>query len=152
MREGNVFINRFVTFREHDLKTFSSPFSSAWVYSLSNLGLQEKIIGKFCNTRSIQKLAVDIWTSELDVLESIRMLEQEFIDHLSQTPRPSPIINILLEERCTTQAAQKIRCPLWNIDIEGSLCPVNQNCTVVKWTNHRGCETRSIMVNCKTDI
>jgi len=52
------------------------------LYALSNIGLQEKWAGEFANTRSIQQTAFQRWSSEVDVINSVRELENKYIGYL----------------------------------------------------------------------
>lgn len=85
------------------------------LYALSNLGLQERYIGKYSKTRSIQQLAFRTWASEEDLLDWIHLVENSTSAYYKSNAGPSEgiIIKELTKEECTTVVAKKLRETGW---------------------------------------
>lgn len=91
------------------------------MYALSNVGLQERWLGKFANTRSIQQIAFKHWSSEHSVYLSITSLESRFAMYL-RTKRPADLTD-LKSCVCVTIFTQTLRERYWNMRPEGITMP-----------------------------
>ncbi|QMP82162.1 RNA-dependent RNA polymerase [Hymenopteran orino-related virus OKIAV87] len=101
------------------------------LYSLSNVGLQEKWLAKFASTRSIQKVAMSSWSDEQDVMNSIKTMELRYSRYL-ETKAPDPNVKELSTVACITTYAQRLREEAWGIRIEGITMPPQQEQVIVK--------------------
>lgn len=93
-----------MTLHEFSLATPSCGTS----YSLCNIGIQEKWTGKFANTRSIQQTAFRSWSSELDVIQTVRQLEERYSSYL-KTRKEDPYWQEIKECTCINVYTQKKR-------------------------------------------
>ncbi|UDL13960.1 MAG: RNA dependent RNA polymerase [Xiangshan Nyami-like virus] len=111
----------------HDLMSISpcNPKLLNKIYALSNIGLQERWLGKFSNTRSIQQTAMKSWSSELTVISTVRQLEERFSCHLLNKKEDEEVIH-LLEAQCVTVYAQGLRERAWGMPMEGITMPPQQ--------------------------
>lgn len=116
------------------------------MYALSNVGLQERWLGKFANTRSIQQIAFKQWSSEYSVYLSIMSLETRFAMYL-QKKKPSDLQG-LIQSTCVTVYTQVLREQYWNIRLEGITMPPQQEQTrLINWQSlQEGQANRAILV------
>lgn len=77
------------------------------LHALSNIGLQEKWAGMFANTRSIQQTAFQRWSSELEVILTVKNLEKRYSVYLET--KPAANLTDLREADCVTVFTQKLR-------------------------------------------
>lgn len=117
------------------------------IYSCSSLGIQEKVIAKFSNTRSIQRVATQTWVDEDSLVRQLSTMERCIVDYyrersLSTVLQPSTFKQIFAghineeEPECTTLVAQSLREVLWGRHIEGITMPTQQEqVKVFQWDN-----------------
>lgn len=117
------------------------------IYSCSSLGIQEKVIAKFSNTRSIQRVATQTWVNEDSLVRQLSIMERAIVDYykersLTTSVRPSTFESIFdghinpSEPSCTTLVAQSLREALWGRHIEGITMPAQQEqVKVFQWDN-----------------
>lgn len=98
------------------------------LYALSNIGLQERWMGMFTNTRSIQQLAFKSWSDELEVIEAIRSMELQFSRYL-KAKQPNKMLNEIKEAACITTYTQILREKMWGVTMEGITMPPQQEQT-----------------------
>lgn len=98
------------------------------LYALSNVGLQERWMGMFTNTRSIQQLAFRSWSDELEVIDAIKSMEMQFSRYL-RTKRPSDYVTEIEEASCITTYTQLLREKMWGVTMEGITMPPQQEQT-----------------------
>lgn len=101
------------------------------IYSCSSLGIQEKVIAKFSNTRSIQRVATQTWVDEDSLIRQLSTMEKAIVDYykersLSTRVQPATFEEIFSEHikgdepSSTTLVAQSLREVLWGRHIEGA--------------------------------
>lgn len=120
------------------------------IYSCSSLGVQEKIISKFSNTRSIQRVAMDTWISEDSIHKTVESLEccvTAFYKNKSESgdvfmQKFEDIVVDFLPDKspegiyCITLIAQKMREYMWKLHIEGiTMPPQQEQTTLYLWKN-----------------
>lgn len=91
------------------------------LYSLSNIGLQEKWAGMFANTRSIQQTAFKRWSSELEVITTVKHLEKRYSTYLRT--KQAANLTELREATCVTIYTQELRERSWGTQMEGITMP-----------------------------
>lgn len=117
------------------------------IYSCSSLGIQEKVIAKFSNTRSIQRVATQTWVDEDSLIRQLSTMEKAIVDYykersLSTRVQPATFEEILSEHikgdepRFTTLVAQSLREVLWGRHVEGITMPTQQEqVKIYQWDN-----------------
>ena len=120
-----------------DLSSIKScnPKLTNKLYASSNLGLQEKWIGKFSNySRSIQQTAVDVWVDEREVVFSIRTMEDNYAMYLQNKRGDREIGKGIRNIQCVTKYAQLQREQLWGIEMEGiTMAAPQEQAVLVPW-------------------
>ncbi|QPB73978.1 RdRp [Hymenopteran orino-related virus OKIAV85] len=101
------------------------------IYALSNIGLQERWLGKFSNTRSIQQTAFSSWSDEASVLLAVKGLETRFSEYLKKKKEDSEVEKLYHAE-CVTVYTQHLREMAWGIHLEGITMPPQQEQTILK--------------------
>jgi hypothetical protein len=104
------------------------------LYGLSLFGMQEKMAGKFASTRSIMKVAFKEWSSELEVLNRVRVYEDALsLYYHSRLPSPF-VFETLFLDVCPTKSAQLLRETMWKIRVTGiTMAPAQCQARLVKW-------------------
>ncbi len=104
------------------------------LFTLSNHGLKEKLLGKFSNTRSIQQVALSEWSNEQSVISTVKAIKLVVSRwYEARVSRPDLLIE-LQNKQCTSILAQMLREPMWNIRMEGITMPaVQEQCEVHRW-------------------
>ncbi|AWI42881.1 RNA-dependent RNA polymerase [Formica exsecta virus 4] len=117
------------------------------LYSLSNIGLQEKWTSMFANTRSIQQVAFRSWSDEADVIRAVHNLEKQYERYL-QNKSEDLLCDELKSTGCVSTYTQLLREKAWNTQMEGITMPPQQEQIKVKrWDQLTGDQsTRSILV------
>lgn len=118
------------------------------IYSCSSLGIQEKVIAKFSNTRSIQRIATQTWVDEDSLTRQITMMEDVITDYYKNKAEVSfsmvssydviflEYLRLIEIKGCTTQLAQALRESMWGRHIEGITMPAQQEQTkIFDWNN-----------------
>lgn len=117
------------------------------IYSCSSLGIQEKVIAKFSNTRSIQCVATQTWVDEDSLVRQLSTMEKCIVDYyremsLSTSLHPATFKQIFAghikskEPECTTLVAHSLREVLWGRHIEGITMPAQQEqVKIFQWDN-----------------
>lgn len=54
------------------------------IYSCSSLGIEEKVIAKFSNTRSIQRVATQTWVDEDSLIRQLSTMEKAILDYYKE--------------------------------------------------------------------
>ncbi|KAJ2954234.1 hypothetical protein O0L34_g2479 [Tuta absoluta] len=105
------------------------------LWQLSNLGQQEKVLGKFSSSRSIQRAALTSWVNERDLLRNITALEVRQENHLKFSgPRSDAALDALAVNRCVTRFTQGLREMLWDMPLEGiTMAPMQELIDVAPW-------------------
>ncbi|CAG9822114.1 unnamed protein product [Phaedon cochleariae] len=104
------------------------------LYSLlSNPGLQEKYLGKFSNTRSIQQVAFKRWTNEKEVLLWVKRMESILSNWYKGKEASSSDLTFLKPylQGCTMRSAHELRSRTWGITLEGITMPAQQEQTTL---------------------
>lgn len=101
-----LFINTAEEAQHHLIQDLSSirpcnPKLLNKLYALSNIGLQERWMGMFTNTRSIQQLAFKSWSDELEVIEAIKGMEEQFSRYLKNC-KPDKRVQEIEKVPCIT--------------------------------------------------
>jgi len=87
----------------------------------------------FSNTRSIQQLAFQTWSNELEVYNTIKHLEAQYNRYLQQKGK-DPQIESLTSCPCITTYTQLLRERSWGIQMEGITMPPQQEQTkLISW-------------------
>lgn len=124
------------------------------LYSLSNIGLQEKWVSKFASTRSIQQTAFNRWSSELDVIMEVRRLENRYSLYLQR--KPAENLEKLVNADCITVYTQHLREQAWGIAIEGiTMPPQQEQVTLCAWdtlTADQACRAILVSEQRKSDL
>lgn len=117
------------------------------IYSCSSLGIQEKVIAKFSNTRSIQRVATQTWVDEDSLVRQLSIMERAIVDYYRERSSTASVQPVsfekifeghihLSEPRCITLVAQSLREHLWGRHIEGITMPAQQEqVKVFAWDN-----------------
>lgn len=117
------------------------------IYSCSSLGIQEKVIAKFSNTRSIQRVATQTWVDEDSLFRQLSTMEKAIVDYYKGRSSSASVQPITFgkmfeghinpsEPHCTTLVAQSLRENLWGRHIEGITMPAQQEqVKVFAWDN-----------------
>lgn len=117
------------------------------IYSCSSLGIQEKVIAKFSNTRSIQRVATQTWVYEDSLIRQLSTMEKAIVDYYKERSLSTRVQPAIFEEifsehikgdepRCTTLVAQSLREVLWGRHIEGITMPAQQKqVKIYQWDN-----------------
>ncbi|USL85442.1 MAG: RNA-dependent RNA polymerase [Ixodes ricinus orinovirus-like virus 1] len=101
------------------------------LYSLSNLGLQEHYLGKFSNTRSIQKLAFATWADEGELLRWMATVEATASARYKSTSGTSAVLDRVEQASCITVLTYHLRMELWGHHLEGVTMPAQQEQTTL---------------------
>lgn len=123
---------------DHSIQNSSIKFS-----------LSQKMIGKFGTTSSIQRLALDSWSNEEELLDSIKSHESIFADYLLESHS-----NFLFGDgtwECSTCKAQELRVSLWKMPIEGITMPATSELlSLHPWEDPCINIRRSILITTRT--
>nr|WPR17567.1 MAG: RNA-dependent RNA polymerase [Beetle nyamivirus] len=125
------------------------------LFALSNPGLQLSYLGRFSNTRSIQRVAFSRWTNELDLINWIRVTESAISRHY-EGQRGNYSIDTLLPylEGCTARGAYTLRSNYWGLALEGITMPAQQEQTrLERWdTLPYEWQERSILLSADASV
>lgn len=88
------------------------------LWQLPNIGVREKVIGKFATARSIQSASLGTWIDERSLVSTIHALQLRTAQYY--TRNKNRIFIVTLEKcTCVTRLTQLLRETLWGLQLEG---------------------------------
>lgn len=103
------------------------------LWQLSNIGMREKVIGKFATSRSIQSASLGTWIDERSLLSTIDALQRRTANYYMR--KKNRVFTQSLEQcQCVTRLTQILRETLWRLNLEGITMPTPcDKITIVPW-------------------
>ena len=103
------------------------------LWQLSNIGVREKVIGKFATARSIQGASLGTWIDESSQTSTIRALQTRTALYYLRRKR-RPFTTTLQDCTCVTVLTQQLREALWGLKLEGITMPTPcDKLVIVPW-------------------
>lgn len=104
------------------------------LWQLSNVGVREKVIGKFATSRSIQTASLGTWIDEKALKTSIDALQVRTANYYIKS-KNRPFTRTLDLCECVTQLTQLTRETLWDLQLEGITMPTPRDkITIIPWS------------------